>query len=91
VPAVLARLVATLDRREAAVLADATRPRPLPLAVRRSVAASAVDDLVAAGERRLRALLERLDVGIVAEKDWRPDDPAGESLRDVDVPADLPG
>jgi molybdopterin-guanine dinucleotide biosynthesis protein A len=55
------------------------------------VAASAVDDLVAAGERRLRALLERLDVGIVAEKDWRPDDPAGESLRDVDVPADLPG
>jgi molybdenum cofactor guanylyltransferase len=90
VPAVLARLLATLDRREAAVLADATRPRPLPLAVRRSVAAGAVDDLVAAGERRLRALLERLDVGIVAEKDWRPDDRAGESLRDVDVPGDLP-
>jgi len=90
VPAVLARLIRTLDRREAAVLADVTRPRPLPLALRRSVASPAVDDLLDAGERRLRALLERLDVEVVREEDWREDDPGGETLRDVDVPEDLP-
>lgn len=90
-PAVLARLIATLDRREAAVLADDTRERPLPLAIRRMAASAAVDDLLEAGERRLRALLERLDVEVIAAESWRQDDPAGESLRDVDVPGDLPG
>ena len=90
VPAVLARLIAALDRREAAVLADATRPRPLPLALRRESASAAVDDLLAAGERRLRALLERLDVDVIPYDIWLEDDPAGESLRDVDVPGDLP-
>lgn len=91
VPAVLARLIAALDRREAAVLADEARARPLPLAVRREAGAAAVDDLLAAGERRLRALLERLDVEVIRYETWLEDDPAGESLRDVDVPDDLPG
>ncbi len=91
VPAVLDRLIATLDRREAAVLADDTRERPLPLAIRRTAASAAVDDLLEAGERRLRALLERLDVEVIPAQIWREDDPAGESLRDVDVPDDLPG
>ena len=91
VPAVLDRLIAALDRREAAVLADADRPRPLPLAVRRTAASTAVDRLLDDGERRLRALLEHLDVEVIANEVWRVDDPAGESLRDVDVPEDLPG
>ena len=90
VPAVLDRLIAALDSREAAVLTDASRPRPLPLAVRHSAATPAVDALLEGGERRLRALLERLDVEVIAEEDWRADDPAGKTLRDVDVPEDLP-
>jgi molybdenum cofactor guanylyltransferase len=91
VPAVLDRLIAALDRREAAVLADEDRPRPLPLAVRRAAASTAVDRLLDTGERRLRALLEHLDVEVIAHGVWRDDDSTGESLRDVDVPEDLPG
>ncbi len=90
VPAVLDRLIAALDRREAAVLADADRPRPLPLAVRRAAASTALDRLLDDGERRLRALLEHLDVEVIADEVWREDDPAGDSLRDVDVQDDLP-
>jgi molybdenum cofactor guanylyltransferase len=90
VPAVLRRLIAALDAAEAAVLADAERPRPLPLAVRRAVAGEAVDRLLLDGERRLRALLEALDVAVIPPETWRDDDPTGESLRDVDTPDDLP-
>jgi len=32
-----------------------------------------------------------LDVEVIPYETWREDDPAGESLRDVDVPGDLPG
>ena len=91
VPAVLDRLVGALERRQAAVLADGERARPLPLAVRRSAAATAAGRLLADGERRLRALLERLDVEVIPEERWREDDPAGDSLRDIDTPDDLPG
>lgn len=90
VPAALDRLLASLERRQAAVLTDADRPRPLPLAVRRSAGAEAASRLIGEGERRLRALLERLDVEVIPEDCWREDDPEGETLRDVDVPDDLP-
>jgi len=90
VPALLDRLLGSLERRQAAVLADDERPRPLPLAVRRSVASQAAARLLEDGERRLRALLERLDVAVIPEDRWREDDPRGETLRDVDVPGDLP-
>jgi molybdopterin-guanine dinucleotide biosynthesis protein A len=89
-PAVLDRLLASLARREAAVLADDDRERPLPLAVRRSAGIQAADRLLDDGERRLRALLERLDVDVIRPERWREDDPDGETLRDVDVPGDLP-
>ena len=90
VPAVLDRLLLALEGREAAVLADDERERPLPLAVRRYAGSQAADRLVDDGERRLRALLERLDVDVIPPDRWRQDDPDGESLRDVDVPDDLP-
>lgn len=90
VPAVLARLIAGLDTHEAAVLADAGGPRPLPMAVRRSVASPAVDRLLDGGERRLRALFGELDVVVIAQDAWRLDDPDGLTLVDVDVPGDLP-
>jgi molybdenum cofactor guanylyltransferase len=90
VPPVLARLVTALDRHMAAVLADDAGPRPLPMAVRRSVAAPQADDLLAGGERSLRSLLAVLDVQVIAPAIWREDDPAGATLRDVDTPGDLP-
>jgi hypothetical protein len=46
--------------------------------------------LLDSGERRLRALLEVLDVEVLPPSTWRLDDPAGETLRDVDTPDDLP-
>ena len=90
VPAVLARLAASLDVHEAAVLADDVGPRPLPMAVRRSVGSTAVDRLLAGGERRLRALLGELDVEVVPQETWRLHDPDGLTLLDVDVPGDMP-
>jgi molybdopterin-guanine dinucleotide biosynthesis protein A len=90
VPAVLARLAAGLDVHEAVVLTDDVGPRPLPMAVRRSVASPAVDRLLAQGERRLRALLGELDVEVVPQATWRLDDPDGLTLLDVDVPGDMP-
>jgi molybdopterin-guanine dinucleotide biosynthesis protein A len=91
VPAVLDRLLDGLEARDLAVLADDAGPRPLPMAVRRSVAGPAAERLLAAGERRLRALLSEVDLAVIDPATWRADDPSGQSLRDVDVPDDLPG
>jgi molybdopterin-guanine dinucleotide biosynthesis protein A len=90
VPAVLRRLIDSLGTHEAAVLADDAGPRPLPIALRRSAASPAVERLLSTGERRLRALLVELDVVVVPSATWRIDDPDGLTLRDVDVPGDLP-
>ena len=89
-PAVLGSMLERLERREAVVLADEDGPRPLPVAVRRSPGQAAAVRLLDAGERRLRSLLEELDVEVIAPATWRAIDPAGDTLRDVDVPADLP-
>lgn len=91
VPAVLERLLVSLDRREAAVLADEAGPRPLPMAMRRSTSSAVADRLLQEGERRLRRLADALDVEVIAEETWREDDPDGQTLRDVDTPDDLPG
>jgi len=91
VPVVLLRLLDQLDAHDLAVLADDAGPRPLPMALRRSTAAPVVDRLLAGGERRLRALITELAVSVIEPSAWRRDDPSGETLRDVDVPEDLPG
>jgi molybdopterin-guanine dinucleotide biosynthesis protein A len=90
VTAVLERLLAGLERREAAVLADDDGPRPLPMAIRRSPGEAAVQRLLETDDRRLRAILEQLDVEVIAPTTWRALDPGGATLRDVDVPEDLP-
>jgi molybdopterin-guanine dinucleotide biosynthesis protein A len=41
------------------------------------------------GERRLRSLFERLPTEVLDESEWRPLDPGGATLRDVDRPEDL--
>jgi len=91
VPGVLAALLAALEPdHEAAALKSDGRVQQLPLAVRRGPALSAARVLTAAGGRRLGALVEVLDTGVVPELAWRPLDPDAATLRDVDVPEDLP-
>jgi molybdenum cofactor guanylyltransferase len=91
VPAVLERLLAIVDRADAVILEDDAGPRPLPMAVRRSIAQPVAERLLASGERRLRGLLAELDAVVAIDPaTWHADDPTGETLRDVDVPSDLP-
>lgn len=77
------------ERVAAAVLLDAGRLRPLPMAVRVDAARAAAARLVEAGERSLRSLAAALDAEAVGEAEWRALDPGGVSLRDVDTPEDL--
>ena len=91
VPAVLRRMIDRLEGHDLVVLADDVGPRPLPMALRRSRGSPAVERLLGSGERRLRALLSDLDVVVLEPASWRADDPSGQTLRDVDVPGDLPG
>jgi molybdopterin-guanine dinucleotide biosynthesis protein A len=92
VPGVLRLLVGRLmadDGRGAAVLESRGRQVPLPIALRTGAATDAARRLVGDGERRLRAILGRLATVVLDEREWRPLDPAGETLRDVDEPGDL--
>jgi molybdenum cofactor guanylyltransferase len=91
-PAVAEALLAELTASgvDAVVLEDAGRPRPLPMAIAREAGLDAAQRLFDGGERRLRALVEALGATVIPEATWRPLDPDGRSLRDVDVPADLP-
>jgi molybdenum cofactor guanylyltransferase len=91
VPAVLARLVRALDDDDAdgAVLDGGGARRPLPMAVRQSVAAKLADALLASGEQRLLGLRDGLSLAVIDDDEWHQDDPDGLTLRDVDTPADL--
>ena len=90
VPAALGRLLATLGAGATAAILDADERRAvLPMALIRKPARVAVGRLVDAGERRLGALLEALDLNVVPGAEWRLDDPDGRTLRDIDTPADL--
>ena len=92
VPAVLEALIAALEpRSEAAALEVDGRAQQLPVAVRTGAALAAAQVLTAAGGRRLGALVEVLETALVPEVAWRALDPDGATLRDVDVPEDLPG
>ena len=92
-PSVLSALVRALlsagDTVGAAVLRSRGSLVPLPAALRTGTASDRVGALVADGERRLRSLFERLPTRVLEEGEWRPLDPDGETLRDVDRPADL--
>jgi molybdopterin-guanine dinucleotide biosynthesis protein A len=89
---VLAMLIWALHASEpsgAAVLAARGRIVPLPAALRTGAASDQVGRLVDDGERRLRSLFDRLPTRVLEEAEWRPLDPAGDTLRDVDRPEDL--
>ena len=63
--------------------------RPLPMAVRHSVAVRLAGSLLSAGEHGLRALRDGLSLAVIRDEEWHQDDPDGLTLRDVDTPADL--
>ncbi|HJW21221.1 MAG TPA: molybdenum cofactor guanylyltransferase [Candidatus Limnocylindrales bacterium] len=90
-PGVLRLLLAQLDApaATAAALEEGARPRPLPLALRRDVAAEVAAACLVAGERSLQGFMRRLELRSVPEPEWRALDPAGETLADVDTRADL--
>jgi molybdopterin-guanine dinucleotide biosynthesis protein A len=65
--------------------------RPLPVALRVEPSREASHALLGRGERSLMALLTALRVMRLGEGTWRPLDPDGSTLRDVDIPEDLSG
>jgi molybdopterin-guanine dinucleotide biosynthesis protein A len=87
--ALLVRALTTDEHTSATVLAARGRLVPLPAAFRTGAASVQVGRLVDDGERRLRSVFERLPSRILEEAEWRPFDPAGDTLRDVDRPEDL--
>jgi molybdopterin-guanine dinucleotide biosynthesis protein A len=91
VPAVADALVDELrSGASAAVLEQARKARPLPMALVRDDAVAAAADLLASGERRLRALSDALEAVVIPEPAWRAFDPDGRSVVDIDTPGDLP-
>ncbi len=88
-PAVLERLLAGAHLHQGACLLADGQPQPFPMAVERAALVTHGGELVRAGERRLRALFDHLDLERIPEAEWRTLDPHGRSLRDVDRPEDL--
>ena len=94
VPAVLA---AMLDRLasdpdlDAVILEapDTPRRQVLPLALREHAAVGAARLALEAGDRSLTGFIGRLRTLELAEDEWRALDPAGDTLADVDTPADI--
>ena len=92
-PAVLGAMVRALESSGegwgAVILVSRGDRVPLPAVIRTGAATAIARQLVSDGERRLRSLFERLPTRALEEGEWRPLDPAGATLHDVDRPADL--
>ncbi len=106
VPAVLRALIDALEqdapagglatapdcaRLEAELQRDGSTMAVFPFAVRRDPARAAVEAALRSDERRMRSVLGRLTTAVLATAEWRPLDPTGATLVDVDRPSDLPG
>jgi molybdopterin-guanine dinucleotide biosynthesis protein A len=83
------RLVHAADA-SVVTLAALGRIVALPMPIRTGAATDVARRLLGDEERRLRSLAERLPAIVVDEAEWRPLDPDGATLRDVDRPEDLP-
>jgi molybdopterin-guanine dinucleotide biosynthesis protein A len=90
-PAVLGLLADAVDRDPAigAAVLEADPRSVLPLAIRPSLARPVVDARLRANRRALAGLLDELAIAVIPATAWRPLDPDGDTLRDVDTPADL--
>jgi molybdopterin-guanine dinucleotide biosynthesis protein A len=95
VPAVLELMLARLradpaiDAVHLAEAEPAGHLQVFPLALRTAPASRAATDALAAGDRSLVRLLERLRTLAIPASDWLPLDPTGQTLLDIDEPADL--
>jgi molybdopterin-guanine dinucleotide biosynthesis protein A len=74
---------------EAVVLTSDGLRRALPIALRVDAARSAIAATLGRGERSLRSMLAGLAVAELDPEIWRTLDPDGETLIDIDEPADL--
>jgi molybdopterin-guanine dinucleotide biosynthesis protein A len=90
-PSVLTALLRFGEERgaTAAALGEGAGFRPLPCLLRTEAARAAAEELLARGERSVRALLVRLSVAVLEEEEWLRLDPGRRTLFDVDEPADL--
>jgi molybdopterin-guanine dinucleotide biosynthesis protein A len=84
----VARLVADPPA-DAVHLAVAEGWQPLPLGLRREPAMAAATEALGASDRSLVGFVRRLSNAAVAEAEWRAIDPGGDTIADVDTPADL--
>lgn len=95
-PALLRELLLRLDAEAGDAQLDVVgleedgRLRPLPVALRVATVGPAAGVALAEGTRSLIGLFGRLRAGTLGPDRWRELDPAGDSLRDVDTPGDLP-
>jgi molybdopterin-guanine dinucleotide biosynthesis protein A len=71
------------------VLGDGAEVLPLPMAIRVEAAVAAIGEALSGSDRSLRALLARLPSATIPEVEWRVLDPDGDTLLDIDRPADL--
>jgi molybdopterin-guanine dinucleotide biosynthesis protein A len=78
-----------LARRKAVVLLDPEGARPMPAVLQVAPALALARELLASGERRLRALVAGLEPDELPETVWAAADPHGAWRHDVDVPDDL--
>lgn len=76
---------------EAVALSHRGRRRPLPMALRVGSATTAAQHAAADNDASLLGILRHLRVHELDEQEWRPLDPMGLTLTDVDRPRDLAG
>jgi molybdopterin-guanine dinucleotide biosynthesis protein A len=89
--AMLERLAAEHDI-DAVLLAEPSaegQRQVLPLAIDVASGTSAAADALAAGDRSLVRMLERLRVDEIASAEWLALDPVGRTLLDIDRPSDV--
>lgn len=94
-PAVLGEMLMWLGQDagaqlDAVTLAEDGLVRPLPAALRVATVRPVVAALLGGETRSLVGLLDHLRVGTLEPERWRLVDPDGASLRDIDVPGDVP-
>ena len=89
VPACLLTALGAEPLAGALALSFEGRAWPMPSRLDVATALVAAERLLASGERRLRVLLGVLEATSLDEAWWRPLDPSGEWMRDVDRPEDL--
>jgi molybdopterin-guanine dinucleotide biosynthesis protein A len=89
--AVLRRMLAELETAsvDAVALQDGERARPLPCVLRTWPAAETTHALLHAGRRRLRDVLETMNLTVIDDATWTALDPGRRTLFDVDEPGDL--